>query len=45
MKTLKTFAWIVPIKLNYESIEGSMAQSFLKMTPDEISEAAPRPVL
>ena len=45
---LDIFAWIVSVKLNYESVvdrEGSNAHSFLKMTPDEISEAAPRPVL
>ena len=45
---LEIFAWIVSVKLNYESVvdrEGSNAHSFLKMTPDEISEAAPRPVL
>ena len=45
---LEIFAWIVSVKLNYESVvdrEGSKAHSFLKMTPDEISEAALRPVL
>ena len=48
LKTLETFAWIVPVKLNYQSKagrQGSKAPSLLKMTPDEISEAAPRSVL
>ena len=47
-KTIELFAWIVPVNFNYESIVdrgGYNAQSFLNMTPDEISEAAPRPVL
>ena len=38
------FSGIVQTKLNYESIverRGFKAQSFLKKTPDEISEAAP----
>ena len=48
IKTLDIFTWIVPVKLNYESIVDrgvSKAQSFLKMTADEMSETAPRPVL
>ena len=47
-KTKEIFAGSVPIKLNYESMVdrgGTKAQSILKMTPDEISEAVPRPVL
>ena len=46
VKTFENFAWIVPTKLNYESIvdgRGSKSPSLLKMTPEEISEAAPRP--
>ena len=42
------FASFVPIKLNHESMvdrRGSEAPSLLKMTPDEITEASPRPVL
>ena len=42
------FSGIVQTKLNYESIverRGFKAQSFLQLTPDEISEAAPRLVL
>ena len=48
VKTIEIFAWIVPTKLNYEGTldrGGSKAQSILKMTPDGISEAAPRSVL
>ena len=48
VKTIEIFARIVPAKLNYESIVdrgGSKGQSFLKMTPDKTSEAAPRSVL
>ena len=48
VKTVLIFACIVPVKLNYESIvdiRGSKAPFLLKMTPDDISEAAARPVL
>ena len=48
VKTIEIFAWIVPVKLNYESTlerGGSKTQYFLKMTPDEISEAAARSIL
>ena len=44
VKTVEMFSGIVQTKLNYESIverRGFKAQSFLKKTPDEISEAAP----
>ena len=47
-KTLQIFAGIFPTTLNYESIvdrRGSKSPSLLKMTPQEISEAAPRPIL
>ena len=42
VKTIETFAWIVPVKLNYESIvdrRGSKAPFLLKMNLQEISEA------
>ena len=45
-KTVEIFSGIVQTKLNCESIverQGFKAQSFLKMTPDEI--LAPRPLL
>ena len=48
VKTIDILAWIVPGKLNYESKEdrqGSNASSLLKMTPQEMLEAALRPVL
>ena len=48
VETIEIFAVIFPTKLNYESIVdrgGSKSPSLLKMTPQEISEAAPRPVL
>ena len=48
LKALEIFAWIVPVKLNYESIvdgRGSKVSSFLKMALNEISEAAPRSVV
>ena len=47
-KTIDIFVRIVPVKLNYESIADRRvpkAQFFLKMTPNDISDAAPRPVL
>ena len=48
VKTIEFFAGIFPTKLNYESIvegRGSKSPSLLKMTFQETSEAAPRPVL
>ena len=48
VKTIEYFAGVFPTKLNYESIverRGSKSPSLLKMTFQEISEAAPRPVL
>ena len=48
VKTIDILAWIVPAKLNYESIVnrlGSNVSSLLKMTPQEMLEAALRPVL
>ena len=44
VKTVEMFSGIVQTKLNYESIverRGFKDQSFLKKTPDEISEVAP----
>ena len=44
----RNFAWIVPTKLNYESIVdrgGSKSPLLLKMTPQEISESSTSPVL
>ena len=44
-EALEIFAWIVPVKLNFESIvdrRGSKVSSLLTMAVNEISEAAPR---
>ena len=48
VKTVESFAGIISVKLNYESIvdiRGSKALFLLKITPDKISKAASRPVL
>ena len=47
VETIEIFAEIFPTKLNYESIvdrRGSKPLSLVEMTPEEISEAVPRPV-
>ena len=48
VKTIEIFTWIIPVKLNYESMvdrRGLKSPYILKMNPQEISEAATRTVL